>query len=113
MKPIDALTNIFRKPDYESKLLLGEALLKDKVITVSQLQKALDIQRLNQEKLGKILIDQGHAKEQDIIETIEKHYDIRVSSLSEDIEDRIKRNPLSWRHRISNLRMPISVSCHS
>lgn len=109
MKTIDALTNIFRKPDYESKLLLGEALLKDKVITVSQLQKALDIQRLNQEKLGKILIDQGHAKEQDIIETIEKHYDIRVSSLSEDIEDRIKRKPLSWRHRISNLRMPISV----
>jgi len=48
MKTIDTLTNIFRKPDYESKLLLGEALLKDKVITVSQLQKALDIQRLNQ-----------------------------------------------------------------
>jgi len=109
MKTIDALTNIFRKPDYESKLLLGEALLKDNVITVSQLQKALDIQRLNQEKLGKILIDQGYAKEQDIIETIEKHYDIQVSSLSEDIEDRIKRRPLSWRHRISNLRMPISI----
>jgi len=109
MKTIDTLTNTFRKPDYESKLLLGEALLKDKVITVSQLQKALDIQRLNQKKLGKILIDQGYANEQDIIETIEKHYDIRVSSLSEDIVDRIKRKPLGWRHKILNLRMPISV----
>jgi len=109
MKTIDAFTNIFRKTDYESKLLLGEALLKDKVITVSQLQKALDIQRLNQEKLGKILIDQAFAKETDIIKTIEKQYGIEVSSLSEDIEDRIKRKPLSWRHKFSNLRMPISV----
>lgn len=109
MKATDTVTNIFRKPDYEDKLLLGEALLKDKVITVSQLQKALDIQRLTQKKLGAILIDQGYAREQDIIETIEKYYDIKVSSLTEDIEDRIRHRPINWRHKMSTLRMPISV----
>jgi len=97
-----------RIPESE-KLLLGEALLKDRVITLSQLQKALEMQRLTGKKLGEVLVDEGYASEADILKTIERHYGIRVSSLSENIAERIKRRPITLKERLSRPRIPISA----
>ncbi len=109
MNNIKRLKASFRQSSDPGKLLLGEALLKDRVITLSHLQKALDMQRLTGKKLGEILVEEGYASEAAILKTIETHYGLQVASLSENIEDSIKRRPITLKERLSRLRIPISA----
>lgn len=109
MKILDRVIRSFKRPAYESKLLLGEALLKDRIITFSQLEKALELQTQNPKKLGEIIVDQGYASEELIIGTLEKHYGVIISSLSEDVTRQIKKKTPSFKERFSGLRIPISA----
>ncbi|MFA6241660.1 MAG: ATPase, T2SS/T4P/T4SS family [Candidatus Hydrogenedentales bacterium] len=55
--------------------LLGEALLRDGVLTAQQLEKALRVQQLLEQprQLGDILIELGYASKRSIADTIKKH----------------------------------------
>ncbi|OGP58926.1 MAG: hypothetical protein A2V65_01470 [Deltaproteobacteria bacterium RBG_13_49_15] len=109
MKLPNGIKKSFQRTSYEDRLLLGEALLRENVITVAQLQEALDIQRLNKKKLGQIFIEQGYATEEAVLKTIEKYYGIQVATLSEDLSERIKKRPVTWKDKLARLRIPISV----
>ncbi len=49
------------------KALLGEVLLKRNIITIDQLEKALNIQKKEKRYLGEILVEQGFADEREIV----------------------------------------------
>jgi adenylate cyclase len=105
-----AFKKTFQKTSsYEDRLFLGEALLRENLITVTQLQEVLDIQRLNKKKLGEIIIDQGYASEDAILKTIEKYFGVKINSIAENLSERIKKRQISWKDRFKQLRIPISV----
>src|SRR5687768_2182403 len=62
---------------------LGELLLKEKRITVGQLQEALNHQRQNGGKLGLNLIKLGFVKDSDITALLSKQYGVPSISLAE------------------------------
>ncbi len=53
---------------------LGELLIERKVITIEQLQKALDYQKVNGGLIGEIFVQLGFAKEEDIAQVLTAQY---------------------------------------
>lgn len=62
-------------------LLLGEILLKEKLITDEQFLEALRYQKTNRVSLGKALLALGHVKEQDITSALSRKYRVPVIAL--------------------------------
>ncbi len=64
-----------------NKKRLGELLVENKIITPSQLQKALEVQRQEGGKLGEILIKQGLIKYDTLLEFLSQQLEIPVVNL--------------------------------
>jgi adenylate cyclase len=97
------------------KLLFGEILVKEKVITEDELQKALKSQKEKQQltghiiRLGQIIEDAGFAKEESVISAINRHYGISANTLSDNIEECVRvKSTSSWKSLRAG-KIPISV----
>jgi len=53
---------------------LGEILISAKIINFSQLQKALEVQRLTMRSLGDILIEENYVNEDNLLDALSKQY---------------------------------------
>jgi type IV pilus assembly protein PilB len=61
---------------------LGELLIERKIITAEHLQKALDYQKVNGGLIGEILVQLGHAQEEDIAQVLTAQYGFPYLPLS-------------------------------
>lgn len=81
----------------KAHMRLGEVLIQHKVITEEQLQQALEAQKkqINQigkpARIGQLIVELGFASEAEIVKIINKHYRITVSSLADNIQERIEK----------------------
>jgi hypothetical protein len=62
---------------------LGEILISSKILNFSQLQKALDIQRMELRSLGDILIELGYVSDNDLLEALSNQYKLERVNLSQ------------------------------
>ncbi|MDE6127577.1 MAG: type II secretion system protein GspE, partial [Lachnospiraceae bacterium] len=74
------------------KVRLGDALVKDGMISEEQLQKALELQKGSGRKLGETLIDAGMVTEENIARVLSKQLgyesiDLQNISVSKDVLD--------------------------
>ncbi len=101
--------SLFRFLHDDSTLLIGEILLKEKVISPAQLQKALEIQKETRLKLCQVIVREKFASEEAVLRAINNYYALSATSLSDNIEAtaRRRRNPLQ--RFFSNLYIPIRV----
>ena len=88
---------------------LGKVLVKEKVITPDQLQRALEIQKDRPERIGRIIVDEGFATERAVLEGIVRHYHISARALSDNLETLIKERPLTLKEKLARVRVPIRV----
>jgi len=88
----------------KAEIPLGDMLLQEKIISLSQLQKALELQLWSNQKLGQIIVSQGYAKEEEILDAIKKNYGISIDSL-----ENFRLQPKSLRGKIADFRMPIKM----
>lgn len=88
---------------------LGRVLVRENVISPDQLDRALEIQQSDPQRLGQIIVEQGYASEIDVLQAIAKEYGVSADSLSDDISSLIqaRHNPLGG--RLANLRIPIKA----
>lgn len=103
------LLNALSKHNVEGFLRFGEVLLKERIISVSQLEKALELQQEQQRFIGLIIVAQGYATEIAVVEAINRHYGISVETLSDNIEDLIRGRHHTLKEKLLNLRVPIRV----
>ncbi len=81
----------------KAHLRLGEVLIKNQVITEDQLQQALEAQKkqINQigkpARIGQLLVESGFASEAEIVKIINAHYRLAVTSLADNIKERIEK----------------------
>ncbi len=101
---LSGTVDAFRMKKEKLEIPLGDMLLQEKIISLSQLQKALELQLWSNQKLGQIIVSQGYAKEEEILNAIKKNYGISVDSL-----ENFKLQPKSLRGKIADLRMPIKM----
>ncbi|MBU0544068.1 MAG: HAMP domain-containing protein [Proteobacteria bacterium] len=101
---LSGTVDAFRIRKEKLEIPLGDMLLQEKIISLSQLQKALELQLWSNQKLGQIIVSQGYAKEEEILNAIKKNYGISVDSL-----ENFKLLPKSLRGKIADLRMPIKM----
>lgn len=87
----------------------GEVLLKERIISMGQLAKALELQQEQPKFIGMIIVAQGYATEIAVVEAINRHYGISVETLSENIEDLIRGRHNTFKEKFLNLRVPIRV----
>jgi type IV pilus assembly protein PilB len=80
---------------------LGEILISSKIINFNQLQKALDIQRVELRSLGDILVELGYVNNNDLLEALSKQYHLERVNLSQ-----YNINPTAFS------KIPISVLKH-
>jgi len=86
------------KKDQEQRQLFGQLLMEKNIITQTQLQKALDIQRSRRAHLsdpthlGQILVHLGYAAEKDVVKAVNEHHNLSIKSLSENIEEQIEQH---------------------
>lgn len=67
----------------KSKLRLGEILLKEGLITQTQLDEALRFQKLSNRTIGDIVVDKGFVSEKDVANALAKQLDIPFASLQD------------------------------
>jgi adenylate cyclase len=89
--------------------VLGNVLLKEKIITAGQLEKALEVQKEKKQKLGQLVVDLGYAKEEAVLKAITKYYGISIITLSENIGECIRQQHPTLKEKLSNVRIPIRV----
>jgi len=81
----------------KARMRLGEVLIQNQVITEDQLQLALEAQKkqINQigkpARIGQLLVESGFASEAEIVKVINTHYGIAVTSLADNIKERIEK----------------------
>lgn len=90
---------------------VGKLLVDAKVITLEQLERALSEQQARAMRLGQMVVDLGYAKESEVLDVINRHYRLGVSSLEEPwrigeqaragIWDRIRSLRVSIRTKLS------------
>jgi adenylate cyclase len=94
-------------------MVLGQVLLKRKIITKEQLQNALHLQKEKLERfgqpvlLGKIIVESGYASEKSIVQAINEHYHISVESLTDNIREFVDKKRGSFWERLPAARLPI------
>ena len=97
------------------KLLLGEFLVTERIITEDDLKRAVQIQKERQKqsghiiRLGQVIVDMGLAKEETIVRAINDYYGITVHSISDNVEELISARNLSSWQRLKSGTIPISV----
>lgn len=83
----------------KKKIRIGDALVRDGIITEEQLQKALEMQRGSSRKLGETLIDAGMVTEEKVAEVLSRQLgygivDLQNVSISQDILNLVPPNVL-------------------
>ncbi len=63
-------------------MLLGELLVKKKLITAKQLEEALAEQKSSKELIGVLLVRKGHIKEEVLLKALSEHLDLPCRKLS-------------------------------
>ena len=97
----------------DEDMIIGEVLKKKNVITQEQLQTALNVQKdklvqLGQAvRLGMIIVELGYATEDEVVQAINDHYRLSVTSLSDSIRELISRMRGSFAERLPAPRIPI------
>ncbi|MGN0431671.1 MAG: GspE/PulE family protein [Lachnospiraceae bacterium] len=74
------------------KVRLGDALVKDGIITESQLQKALELQKASGQKLGETLVDSGMVTEEAIAKVLAaqlgyENVDLQNIAIAKEVQD--------------------------
>ncbi len=93
---ISKTVHFFTAASQDYDIVIGQLLLKKNIISPDQLDNALNTQKdklieLGEAvKIGEIIVELGYATEECLINTINKHYDISVNSLSDNIQQLIK-----------------------
>ena len=96
-----------------ANMFIGEVLKKRNIITEDQLQTALKVQRdklfqLGQAvRLGLIIVELGYAAEDEIVQAVNEHYRLSVTSLSDNIKERISKIRGTFVERLPTPRIPI------
>lgn len=72
--------SISKKPGFQ---LLGDLLLKRKLITKQNLEKALQEQKKTGQLLGEILIEKGYVEEKELLKILAEQLDVEYCDLSE------------------------------
>ncbi|MBI3333432.1 MAG: type II secretion system protein GspE, partial [Candidatus Omnitrophica bacterium] len=67
---------------YETTRLIGEQLVRKKVLTQTQLKEAVEKQRLSGRLLGDVLIELGYATEDQVTEALSEQVDIPFVDVS-------------------------------
>jgi len=91
---------------------VGEVLLAEQVITLSQLEKALERQTELGQPIGVTVVMLGLAAEEEVLAAINKHYRIAAEALTENIAGMIRSRAASRRslHELRRLlRMRLSL----
>jgi adenylate cyclase len=94
-------------------MLIGEVLKKRKVVSETDLERALKIQkdRLNSEgkavPLGRIIVELGFASEKDLVSVINDHYKVSITSLSENTRDWVGKDKGIFSDSFSGFGWPI------
>ena len=97
------------------RLLFGEVLLKERIISEDELNKALQLQgeeyRLSGQvvRIGQVIVDAEFAEEDSVIGALNRHYGITAVKLSDDIEKFIKEKNTSPWQRLKAGNKPISI----
>ena len=95
------------------KIPLGEVLEQKGIITLEQLQIALNEQKDRLNKLGKvvrlgtIIVDLGFAPEHKIVQIINNHYNLSITSLADKFEVLINKKRGTFFDRLTSTRIPI------
>lgn len=95
------------------KLLVGEVFKAHGIINEGQLQQALMLQRHKSKRMGQnislgmILVELGYAQEEQLIEAINNHYRLSVTSVSDNIEEQIEKRRQSPLEKLPSLYLPI------
>lgn len=101
----------------KSREKLGEILIKEKLITEEQLEKAIEVQKKEGKRLGETLINLGILTEKDIVIALAKQLSIPYASYSKGLlkpaenQDLAKLIPEDYARR--NLLLPISKHMNS
>ncbi len=95
------------------EMAIGEVLTKKNLITENQLQTALNVQRDNLVRrgqavpLGQIIVKLGYASEKAVVQAINEHYRLSITSLSDNIKELVSRLRGSFTERLPSPRIPI------
>jgi len=95
------------------EMIMGQVLLKRKILTKNQLQNALNLQKEKLDRLGqpvllgRIIVDLGYASEESIVRTINEHYHLSIESLSDNIRELVDQKRGSFWERLPAARLPI------
>jgi len=97
----------------EKDMIIGEVLKRKKIITEEQLNHALDIQKSKLIEngqavpLGMIITELGYAPENDLVNAVNEHYRLSVSSLSDNIRELVNTLRGTFVERLPSPRIPI------
>ncbi len=101
--------------DQDNSSFIGDILTQKQVITANQLAHALNFQKESlclqgqPVYLGRIVVDLGFASEEEVVNAINEHYKISISSLSENIEELIEKKSAKALKKIIRVRIPIWI----
>lgn len=93
--------------------LIGAVLVKKKVITEEQLQKAIAFQQEELFEFGKtlplgqVIVEMGYTSEKNVVEAVNEHYNLSVSSLSDNIKEFVSKIRESMAYELPTPRIPI------
>ncbi len=78
-----------------AKFLLGKILVDKKLITQTQLEKALALQKMTGDFLGNILVREHYIKEEDLLAALSEQFDMPLGKIDETAIDwqLVKRFP--------------------
>ena len=94
-------------------MIIGQVLRRNNVLSEEQLQTALNVQkdklirRGQAVRLGNIIVELGYASEEEVVQAINQHYQLSVSSLSDNIKERISKMRGTFTERLPSPRVPI------
>ena len=94
-------------------MVIGAVLKKRGIITDSQLQTALECQKKKLFEfgtavpIGKIIVELGYAKEEELVTVINNHYNLSIQSLSDNIKELVTRVRETLTEDVKAPRFPI------
>lgn len=99
-----------KKKDRRTKQRIGELLVKAKLITKNQLQKALRNQKRTSKRLGEILMEMGYIQSADLVRMLSQQAAVRFLELRVEMLDEklIKSFPESFLYR--NYVIPVAAT---
>ncbi|MBW1900484.1 MAG: HAMP domain-containing protein [Deltaproteobacteria bacterium] len=94
-------------------MIIGEVLKKKGLITKDQLETALKVQqdklvrRGQVVRLGHIIVELGYASEEEVVKAINDHYQLSVTSLSDNIKELVIKVRGTFVERLPSPHVPI------